>query len=99
MLSLARAGVARTTPASRSRAARTSSTVTVIGPTVWWRLPMARVDPYTLSAHRCPLAGVLRWIIQQRRGSAVRTFSPTPSDIQRAWYVVDADGLVLGRLA
>jgi len=29
----------------------------------------------------------------------VRTFSPKPSDIQRAWHVVDADGLVLGRLA
>ena len=27
------------------------------------------------------------------------TFSPKPSDIQRAWHVVDADGLVLGRLA
>ena len=29
----------------------------------------------------------------------MRTFSPTPDDIQRAWHVVDADGLVLGRLA
>jgi large subunit ribosomal protein L13 len=29
----------------------------------------------------------------------VRTFSPTPNDIERAWHVVDADGLVLGRLA
>jgi large subunit ribosomal protein L13 len=29
----------------------------------------------------------------------VRTFSPTPNDIQRAWHVVDADGMVLGRLA
>jgi large subunit ribosomal protein L13 len=29
----------------------------------------------------------------------VRTFSPKPTDIQRAWHVVDADGLVLGRLA
>jgi large subunit ribosomal protein L13 len=29
----------------------------------------------------------------------LRTFSPRVSDIQRAWYVVDADGLVLGRLA
>jgi large subunit ribosomal protein L13 len=29
----------------------------------------------------------------------VRTFSPKPSDITRAWHVVDADGLVLGRLA
>jgi large subunit ribosomal protein L13 len=29
----------------------------------------------------------------------VRTYSPKPTDIQRAWHVVDADGLVLGRLA
>jgi large subunit ribosomal protein L13 len=29
----------------------------------------------------------------------VRTYSPKPEDIQRAWHVVDADGLVLGRLA
>src|ERR687888_2595901 len=29
----------------------------------------------------------------------VRTFSPKPTDIQRAWHVVDADGLVLGRMA
>ncbi len=27
------------------------------------------------------------------------TYSPKASEIQRAWYVVDADGLVLGRLA
>jgi large subunit ribosomal protein L13 len=29
----------------------------------------------------------------------VRTFSPKPKDIQRVWHVVDADGLVLGRLS
>jgi large subunit ribosomal protein L13 len=29
----------------------------------------------------------------------LRTFSPTPNDITRAWHVVDADGLVLGRLS
>jgi large subunit ribosomal protein L13 len=29
----------------------------------------------------------------------VRTFSPRPVDINRTWHVVDADGLVLGRLA
>lgn len=29
----------------------------------------------------------------------MRTYSPKPADIQRAWHVVDADGLVLGRLA
>ena len=29
----------------------------------------------------------------------MRTFSPKTTEIERAWYVVDADGLVLGRLA
>jgi len=29
----------------------------------------------------------------------VPTYSPKASEIQRAWHVVDADGLVLGRLA
>ncbi len=29
----------------------------------------------------------------------VRTFSPKAADIHRAWHVVDADGLVLGRMA
>ena len=29
----------------------------------------------------------------------MRTFSPKPADIERAWHVVDADGAVLGRLA
>jgi large subunit ribosomal protein L13 len=28
-----------------------------------------------------------------------KTFSATPSDIDRRWYVVDAEGMVLGRLA
>lgn len=30
---------------------------------------------------------------------SVRTFSPKPADITRVWHEVDADGLVLGRLA
>jgi large subunit ribosomal protein L13 len=29
----------------------------------------------------------------------VPTFTPKPGDIKRAWHVVDADGLVLGRVA
>ena len=29
----------------------------------------------------------------------MKTFSPKPSDYQRAWWVLDADGQVLGRLA
>jgi large subunit ribosomal protein L13 len=28
----------------------------------------------------------------------VRTYSPKQSEIERRWYVIDADGLVLGRL-
>ncbi|HLI00809.1 MAG TPA: 50S ribosomal protein L13 [Acidimicrobiales bacterium] len=29
----------------------------------------------------------------------MRTYTPKPADIERAWYEVDADGAVLGRLA
>jgi large subunit ribosomal protein L13 len=29
----------------------------------------------------------------------VRTFSPTPNDIERTWHVIDAEGMVLGRLS
>ncbi len=29
----------------------------------------------------------------------MRTFVPKPAEIERAWHVVDADGLVLGRMA
>jgi large subunit ribosomal protein L13 len=29
----------------------------------------------------------------------MRTYSATPADIEHRWYIVDAEGLVLGRLA
>lgn len=29
----------------------------------------------------------------------MKTFTPKPTDIERAWFVVDAEGLVLGRMA
>jgi large subunit ribosomal protein L13 len=29
----------------------------------------------------------------------MRTFSATPADIEHRWFIVDADGLILGRLA
>jgi large subunit ribosomal protein L13 len=29
----------------------------------------------------------------------MRTFTPRPSDINRKWHVIDADGAILGRLA
>lgn len=34
-----------------------------------------------------------------REGSAVPTYTPKASEIERSWLVVDAEGLVLGRLA
>jgi large subunit ribosomal protein L13 len=30
---------------------------------------------------------------------AMKTYAPKPKDIERRWYVIDADGVVLGRLA
>lgn len=32
-------------------------------------------------------------------GPPLRTFTPKPGDLQRSWYVIDADGQVLGRVA
>lgn len=29
----------------------------------------------------------------------MRTFSPKPTDVERSWHLVDAEGVVLGRLA
>ena len=31
--------------------------------------------------------------------TSTKTFSPRPRDIDRRWYVIDADGAILGRLA
>src|SRR3954464_14569448 len=54
------------------------------------RLPQRGRRPYPdLLVLRAP---------KQERGP-VRTFSPKSTDIQRAWHVIDADGLVLGRLS
>ena len=32
-------------------------------------------------------------------GNTLKTFLPKPAEINRKWFVVDADGMVLGRLA
>jgi large subunit ribosomal protein L13 len=37
--------------------------------------------------------------LQPLEGITVRTYTPKASEITRSWYVVDADGMVLGRLA
>jgi len=33
------------------------------------------------------------------RSSSVRTYAPKASEIERSWFVVDAEGMVLGRMA
>jgi large subunit ribosomal protein L13 len=35
----------------------------------------------------------------ERRSTPVRTYSPKPDDITREWHVIDANDVVLGRLA
>jgi len=37
-----------------------------------------------------------RWLVRRR---AVKTYQQKPSEVQRQWFVVDAQGKVLGRLA
>lgn len=44
-------------------------------------------------------AGVLRSVPTNERDTFVRTYSPKPGDITRAWHVIDAEDIVLGRLA
>ncbi|MBW3085856.1 hypothetical protein KEM60_02067 [Austwickia sp. TVS 96-490-7B] len=36
---------------------------------------------------------------ERKQGSSVRTYTPKPGDVQRAWHVIDATDVVLGRLA
>src|ERR1700760_2289271 len=44
-------------------------------------------------------AGRMKITIHTRRLTTVRTFSPKDSDITRQWHVIDAEDVVLGRLA
>ncbi len=38
-------------------------------------------------------------IFDAKQGNKVRTYSPKESEITRSWHVIDAEGLVLGRLS
>ena len=35
----------------------------------------------------------------RENGTPLRTFTPKPDDIKRTWHVIDAEGLVLGKVA
>jgi large subunit ribosomal protein L13 len=72
------------------------------GPLGWYRARLAR-EP--AGAARAATSPVLGGAIQPafptttEDTSAVRTYSPKPGDITRAWHVIDATDVVLGRLA
>jgi large subunit ribosomal protein L13 len=40
-----------------------------------------------------------RHLTERDEGTTVRTYTPKPGDVERTWHVIDADGVVLGRLA
>jgi len=44
-----------------------------------------------------PQCDAARYLFQA--GSSVRTYTPKPGDIKREWHVIDAEGLILGRLS
>jgi large subunit ribosomal protein L13 len=58
-------------------------------------LPERAPWPYRFPSPRS-LRGFSDPVTEEER---VRTYSPKSSEITRAWYVVDAEGLVLGRMA
>jgi len=59
-------------------------------------LPFANIGR---SLVRWSAGACLASVIAAEETSLVSTYSPKASEIQRAWHVVDADGMVLGRLA
>jgi large subunit ribosomal protein L13 len=46
----------------------------------------------------CKAPALARQVKEQAKEAVMRTYSPKASEITRAWHVIDADGLVLGRL-
>ena len=70
-----------------------------VGPSRCVREAVALPDVgHRVDSARTPLRGASTPSITEQ-GILVRTYSPKPADITRAWRIVDADGLVLGRLA
>ena len=63
--------------------------------------PDSHVDPPAGSTPR-PRGPQPRGLVcprSNRAGDPVRTYTPTNSEITRGWHVIDAEGVVLGRLA
>ena len=64
-------------------------------------VPVCRGVDWPVSWHlaRLRIAESGPLIKLQTKGPRVPTYSPKKSEIQRTWHVIDADGLVLGRVA
>ena len=58
----------------------------------WWRTEV-------LSRFRPPGAGKVPRPVAYVKAMTVRTFCPKAGDVQRQWHVIDANDVVLGRLA
>jgi len=43
--------------------------------------------------------GPPRFSLQNEEGSSVRTYTPKTGEIERRWHVIDAEDIILGRLA
>ena len=56
---------------------------------------MQRSEAFFLQASS---SSPIQFLTKYRR-STVSTYTPKASEIQRAWHVVDAEGLILGRMA
>ena len=53
----------------------------------------------TVPRSQASSAGPFRKFVSRRWASPVRTFTPKPGDIDHRWLVIDAEDVVLGRLA
>src|SRR5262245_17207463 len=62
--------------------------------------PMRAAHPPCAGERSEPPSGPgLKTTEDERRSMTVRTYSPKPGDVQRQWHVIDANDVVLGRLA
>ncbi len=68
----------------------------VFGARMRWRIDRLP-GPESVSARRIQDSAVRH--DKKRRLTTVRTYTPKPADVQRQWHVIDANDVVLGRLA
>jgi large subunit ribosomal protein L13 len=65
------------------------------GPTV----RLGHASGYTPSKDGPVTVGALKSREDRQESDAVSTYSPKPGEVERAWHVIDANDVVLGRLA